>query len=239
MQERNSGILITIDEVHLDSAAELAAIATAIQHMFREGRNIAIVFAGLPENVDKLLRHPGVTFLRRAVRVDLGAVSPDDVRIGLQKPVIDVARQWDSAALDAAVMATRGFPFLIQLVGYYSWARMSQSAMEEVDMDHVLWAIEQAQRDLARLVIEPVLKDLPQLEYDFLVAMSDAPGPIRTGDIAGELGKGSDTVSHYGRKLMAKHIVYSPRRGFYEYTIPGMREYFGRLSDHNTGPHFW
>lgn len=144
MHKRNSGILLTFDEVHLDSVSELTAIVTTIQHMFREGRNIAVVFAGLPENVDKLLRHPGVTFLRRAVRVDLGAVSPDDVRIGLHKPVTDAARKWESFALDAALMATRGFPFLIQLVGYYSWARMLQSAVEKVSTEHVVWAIEQA-----------------------------------------------------------------------------------------------
>ncbi|GAA1472999.1 ATP-binding protein [Corynebacterium felinum] len=239
LQKKNSGILVTIDEVHLDSASELAAIATAIQHLFREGRNIAVVFAGLPENVDKLLQHPGVTFLRRAVRVDLGAVTPEDVRLGLYKPVTDVDRQWDSAALDSAVMATRGFPFLIQLVGYYSWVRLSKSARQQIEKDHVVWAVEQAQRDLARLVIEPVLKDLPQLEYNFLVALSVGSGPQRTRDIAEELGKGSDTVSHYGRKLIAKHLVYSPQHGFYDYTIPGMREYFSQFDHQNTGPYFW
>lgn len=239
LTQRNSGLVLTIDEVTASTANELAAILAVVQHMFRERRNFAIAMAGLPEEVEALLQHPGVTFVRRALRFDLGAVSRTEAQRGLVEPVVRSGASWDATALGQAVAATRGFPFLIQLIGFYSWAKMTEQDLSVLGTAEVAWGIDRANDNLINLVIEPVLRPLPALERDFLEAMAESDGPARTGEIAHRLGKGLDTISHYGRKLITKHIIFSPRRGNYDFAIPGMRDYFRLRPNSPSGPNFW
>ena len=43
-----TGLLLTLDEIHQKQRDELRELATTVQHLFREGREIAFVGAGLP-----------------------------------------------------------------------------------------------------------------------------------------------------------------------------------------------
>lgn len=54
LEKHDVGLMISIDETQAASRADLIAIATAIQHQIRERRNVAIVFAGLPQMVSDL-----------------------------------------------------------------------------------------------------------------------------------------------------------------------------------------
>ena len=235
----DSGLLLTIDEITTATVGELATVVAVIQHMFRERRNVALALAGLPEEIEKLLQHPGVTFIRRAMRFDLGAVTYDEAKTGLLAPVESNGCSWQEVALDRAVAATRGFPFLIQLVGFHSWTKMLEHGTKTLGKKEVDWGIERANANLVNLVIEPVLRPLPALEREFLQAMAESSRPARTSEIANRLGKGSDTVSHYARKLMGKHIIFVPRKGHYEFAIPGMRDYFRAGNATYSGPNFW
>ena len=76
------GLLITIDEIY-KTAPGLGDIVIAYQHYKREGRNIALMLAGLPKNVSEILSDSeetkNFTFLRRAERVILKDVPIDEV----------------------------------------------------------------------------------------------------------------------------------------------------------------
>ena len=48
----NPGVLIILDEVQDASLDEMRALSVAIQHIIREDRNIAFVFAGLPSMIE-------------------------------------------------------------------------------------------------------------------------------------------------------------------------------------------
>ena len=72
---RDSGILLTIDEIQDADPHDLESIAVAFQHLVRDELDVAIVMAGLTAGVDKLLHLPGTTFLRRARRFHLGPVT--------------------------------------------------------------------------------------------------------------------------------------------------------------------
>ena len=75
----NSGVLITLDEVQDASLDEMRALSVAIQHIIREDRNIAFVFAGLPSMIENVVNGRTLTFLRRAVPVELGPVDIEEV----------------------------------------------------------------------------------------------------------------------------------------------------------------
>src|SRR5699024_210307 len=82
-----TGILITIDEVHAGDQTELRELFTSYQHWIREDRAVSIIAAGLPQPVEDLLADPVLTFLRRAHRIPLGQVDDADVAKALQVPI--------------------------------------------------------------------------------------------------------------------------------------------------------
>ena len=48
LDERGTGLLITVDEIHAADRAELAQLAANVQHFIQDGLPIALIFAGLP-----------------------------------------------------------------------------------------------------------------------------------------------------------------------------------------------
>ena len=73
LERHDSGLLLTIDEVHV-SVPDLSEIAALAQHMIREQRQFVLVMAGLPSAVSDLLSADVLTFLRRADKHVLGDV---------------------------------------------------------------------------------------------------------------------------------------------------------------------
>jgi len=60
-----------------------------------------------------------LTFLRRADRYHLGAVDPADVADALRTPLNSTGHSITGPALEVATAGTGGYPFLIQLVGFW------------------------------------------------------------------------------------------------------------------------
>ncbi len=120
---RGGGVLITLDEVGRDGLEDLRIITQAVQHAFREGRQVVFAAAGLPSHMQALLEAPGTTFLRRAERSHLGGVPLRDVARAIQDPMRNAGRVIDGEALRLAAGGTSGYPFMIQLVGFQIWRR--------------------------------------------------------------------------------------------------------------------
>ena len=66
LEKHGNGLLVTMDEAQAATRADMVAIATAVQHLTSEDRNLAFVFAGLPSMSSKWLNDSVMTFLRRA-----------------------------------------------------------------------------------------------------------------------------------------------------------------------------
>ena len=184
-----TGLLITLDELHYAHMQDVIEFGTTIQHMVREGREIAVAMAGIPSAVKPLLaanegKNP-VTFLRRANRIEIGLVTPDEVDRALREPVEAAGWAWTDEALAAARVATGGYPFMIQLVGQYAF-RNSQGGV--IEADAVEKGVGDARRRLGELVHEPSLADLSHVDRTFLIAMAQDDGPSRIAVIAERLG---------------------------------------------------
>ena len=223
-RDTNSGIVITLDEVHGGDAAELRELGTTIQHCFREERPVAFAAAGLPVAVqERLLNDKVLTFFRRADRHHLGAVPFDEVLIALEEPIITAGKHIDPAALDLAVPATRGYPFLIQMVGWQLWRAAGSNAT--ITAETAERAIPIAVVRMGDLVHEPALADLSRGDQQFLVAMAIDDGPSRTGVIARRLGVDDSWASQYRRRLIDAELIRPVRRGEFEFELPYLREY--------------
>lgn len=80
----------------------MVAIATAVQHLTSEDRNLAFVFAGLPSMSSKWLNDDIMTFLRRAQPERLGDVPLVEVSQALADTFATTGIVLDGEPLDIA-----------------------------------------------------------------------------------------------------------------------------------------
>ncbi len=225
LQPHSTGVVLTIDELSTDTLADLQLIAATIQHLFRENRSVAVIMAGLPQAVEALLDAPGITFLRRALHHPLGAVSREAVREGLVVPVEEAGLRWDAEALETAVDSTRGYPYMLQLVGFHAFRLTETAGGGLIGTGAVGQAVDRAIGDVSSLVHRPTISSLTAVEVAFLQAMAVDDGPSATGDLAERMGKTPVYVAQYRRRLLDKHIIAAPGHGMVTLAMPGMREH--------------
>lgn len=223
LDTNGTGLLITVDEIHAADRDELAQLAADVQHFIRAGLPIALMFAGLPAAVSDLLNQGVATFLRRADRIDLHAVSTTEAA----KSYADLFAQGGFSLVEAqaaeAAEATGGYPFLIQLVGYFLWRQAE--AGEALDSAAIANAVAAARRRHERVVIEAALASASAKDLDFLRAMSQDSGISEVSAIGLRLGARPNTVSNYRTRLIEAGLVEQAGYGRVDFAIPGLREY--------------
>lgn len=227
LDNRGTGLLITLDEIHSADRDELAQLAASVQHFIRDGLPIALVFAGFPAAVSDLLNEGVATFLRRADRLDLHAAAIDEVESSFRQTFAGLPRGIDRALIRTAAESTGGYPFLIQLVGYHIWqlAEVADTALSAEDLELALNA---AHRRNSRAVIETALSPASSKEIAFLRAMSEDDGPSSTADIGQRLGDRKNTVGNYRSRLIDAGLIEPAGRGLVDFAIPGLRDHLRR-----------
>lgn len=221
--EHETGLLITLDEIHQNQIAELRDLATAVQHSFREGRELAFVGAGLLSSISDVVNDDVLTFLRRADRHHLGSVDHIDVQRAIREPIEMAGRAVGDEALELMTNGTRGYPFLIQLVGAQTW-RLHPSETE-VTVDDAREGVSRALRRLGALVYEPALAGASAIDKTFLLAMTKDDGPSKMADIQERLGVDVNYASQYRLRLIAAELIEPSSRGYVDFALPYLREY--------------
>lgn len=227
LAEHETGVLITLDEIHHDQLEELREITTTVQHAFREGRDLAFVGAGLAASVSDILNDTVLTFLRRAERHALGSVRPSEVERAFREPIEAAGRHIGDAALQVMVEGAAGYPFLLQLVGAQTWRLHPDSA--EITVEDAEHGVTRARRRLGTLIHEPALRVTSEVDKAFLLAMARDDGPSRMADIQQRLEVDANYASQYRLRLIAAELIYPTRRGYVDLALPYLREY---LRDH-------
>ena len=217
------GLLVTLDEVHRDQIDELRQLGTTVQHAFREERELMFVGAGLASAVSDVLNDKVLTFLRRADRHHLGAVSRADVARAIREPIEGAGRTIGDAALTVMVEGTGGYPFLIQLAGHRTWRVHPHD--REITLDDARDGVHQARRRLGSLVYEPALAETSDVDRTFLLAMAKDDGPSKMADIKQRLGVDENYASQYRLRLIAAELIEPKRHGYVDLALPYLREY--------------
>ena len=228
LTEKGKGLLVTVDEIQDASVEDVREIAVAIQHLIRERRNIAFVFAGLTAGVMNLLGEDGPTFLRRAYPEELDTIPVGEVEVALRATFEKNGVRIDEDELASAAGSTAGYAYLIQLVGYNIW-RAAQvrtggefDAVSAVDVEKGIVA---ARREFERTVLETAIAHLPKTAMEYLVAMSEDALASSTGEIASRLDVPASSLSTTRKLLVSRQIIEPTARGYVGFSIPFMREY--------------
>jgi hypothetical protein len=223
LAENGTGVLISLDEIHLQRTDELRELTTTVQHAFREDREVAFVAAGLPAAVSDLLQDEVLTFLRRADRHSLGTMDAGDVRRALRGPIEANGKTVRDDVLDVMVEGTGGYPFLIQLVGSSVWREHPDDVVIEI-IDAVR-GVEVASRRMGSLVLEPSLTGASAVDRSFLLAMAEDDGPSAMADVAHRLGVSVNYASQYRLRLIAAELIKPVGYGRVDFALPYLRLY--------------
>ena len=223
LADNGTGVLITLDEIHQTQIEELRELATAVQHAFRQERELAFVGAGLAASISDVINDDVLTFLRRAERHHLGAVAGADVRRAFLEPINASGRSIGDEALDVMVDGSRGYPFLLQLVGAQTW-RLHPDA-DAITTQDAVDGVQHARRRLGSLVHEPALGGVSDVDKAFLVAMAQDEGPSKMADIQDRLGVDVNYASQYRLRLIAAELIEATRRGYVDFALPYLRAY--------------
>jgi hypothetical protein len=221
---QGQGVFLALDEVHRGELKDLEVLFHALQHAFREGLPVAFAGAGLASAIQSLLSTDGLTFLRRARRYPLGDVARPLVAVALREPIALAGRSISDAAIDLALDAVQGYPFLIQVVGYELWA--VDPATATIDVRQARTALPRAAEAARQLVFEPIMADLSEVDRRFLRAMADDPAdPTPVTAIVARLGVSRAYASRYRARLIEAEVIEPAERGHLRFAVPFFREY--------------
>ena len=229
LQQGQTGVLITLDEIHHNQIIELRELATTIQHSFREGREVAFAGAGLASSVSDVVGDDVLTFLRRADRHSLGPVRRSDVERGFREPIEAAGRTVSDEALAVMVDGADGYPFMLQLVGAQTWRLHPDHP--DISAQDAHQGVTRARWRLGTLVHEPALADTTATGRQFLRVMAHDDGPSKMADIRARLDVSDNYASQYRLRLIAAELIEPVRHGYVDFTLQYLREY---LRGHGT-----
>ena len=220
-----AGLLITVDELHTADIAETRRFGAVIQKISRRAQKpVAFVGAGLPRLLTDLMSGDEATFLQRCHRLDVGPldivvtkqVLADTFRIGGSHIAGD--------ALHAAAIASRGHPYMTQLIGYEIW-NAARDPARGITAAVAAEGIAIARRVSADVFVVPIWDTLSRLDRLFLTAMAPDDGDTAVSDIAQRTGMSPKQVSAYRSRLIRKDAVVATRYGYVTFADPATREW--------------
>ena len=228
LNDADIGLLITVDEV-IGNLDEMKQLAATFQHFVSENRKVALLMAGLPANVSSLLDDKSVSFLLRASQRTLGRLNDEDVRYALAKTAEENGRTFDEDALNAAVQGIEGFPYLMQLVGFFAWNASPTS--RRINMQDAAEGVERASEEFFSGVLKRTYAKLSEQDKAFLHAMTRSQTSNTIADIAKHMGKSESYARIYRKRLVEQGLINVPGRNTVEFALPLMKSFLERVND--------
>ncbi|MEE9415847.1 MAG: AAA family ATPase [Acidimicrobiales bacterium] len=218
-----AGVLLTVDEIGPRSRSELEELASAVQHLVRDDYPFAFVGAGIPENIADLLSAEGTTFIRRAYRSDLSRLTDAEVREALRQPIQAAGRNINADALTAAVEAVQGYPYAVQLIGQEMWQHDPDA--KTIEAEAARSAAQVLRSDIGRMVHDPALVALSNMDRAFLIAMAQDDGPSKMSRIGDRIDREPSYLSMYRKRLLDASLIESPGHGVVQLSLPFLRDH--------------
>ena len=223
--ERDSGILLAVDEIQYLAEAELAALITAIHRTTQRDLPVVLVGAGLPQLPG--LAGEAKSYAERLFEFPVvGSLGADDARAAIEAPAADLGVEFSDEAVEAIARRAHGYPYFLQEWGYHVWNGADRSPVSQHVVDQVTPRVV---RHLDENFFLVRFDRLTPAEKRYLRAMATlGSGPHRSGDIAAQLGVKVESVAPRRSALITKGMIYSPAHGDTAFTVPLFDEFLRR-----------
>jgi hypothetical protein len=230
------GILFTIDEAQAAATQDLVALATTFQQVVADidmaggsdssKRGIALVMAALPGLTDDVLQDSVLTFLRRSMQFTLGDIYDAEVTDAYVKTVKDSGKKISADLAHDAASAAGGYPYMVQLIGYYMWQHTQLNNRQEILEEDLNYAIEISSQAFENAVCAPEFNSLTSAQQEFLISMAkDTEGPSNVADLASRAQKSTSWVNKYRKSLIDAQVIVAAGHGKVDFAIPELKNY--------------
>lgn len=224
-EEKESALIILIDEIQYFSQKELGALIMAMHKVQQYQLPLVLMGGGLP--ILPGLAGEAKSYAERLFSFpEVGALSEADTAKALQEPAQAVGVIFEAEAVKEVFRLTKGYPYFLQEWGYQSWNHAPTNTITlEVVKNATATVIERLDQNFFRVRFDR----LTPSEKRFLRAVAElGPGAHRTGDIAEALGVKVTSLGPGRAKLMKKGMIYSPAHGDMAFTVPLFDEFMIR-----------
>jgi type II secretory pathway predicted ATPase ExeA len=224
-EERQTAVVILIDEIQYFTSSELSALIMAMHLMQQRQLPLVLIGAGLP--IPPGLVGESKSYAERLFNFpDVGPLSEEDAVKALQDPVKVAGVAFEEVALKEIYRQTKGYPYFIQEWGYQAW---NHAAIASITAQVINEASTIVRDRLDRNFFRVRFDRLTPREKDYLRAMAECgAGPYRTSDIAEILGAKLTTLGPVRASLIKKGMIYSPAYGDMAFTVPIFDEFMLR-----------
>jgi hypothetical protein len=225
-EEKGRGVAFLLDEVQFVPAEEFGPFVVGLHRLNQKALPVTCVAAGLPSlpalvseaksYAERLFEYPRIDRLSR----------PDAIK-ALRDPARSRKATFDEDALDYIFRQTEGYPYFLQQYGKYAWDVASAGRITKED---ARVGGREAQQRLDDGFYQVRYERASAAERDFLSAMSRCAGPpYAVTDVTQELGKADQrSISVRRSALIKKGLIYVPRHGTVDYTVPRFADYLHR-----------
>ena len=226
------GLLLTVDELHAGNTDELRDLGVTLQDVSRIGQNpMMFVGAGLPVLEDRLLADISVTFLQRCARFEIGHLDPAATWLAIAEPVDQNGGQISGAAVERAVQASGGYPFMVQLIGFHAWQAADDPAVA-ITLEDVAAGCDTAAGQLGRLVIAPLWRDCSAVAKRFLAAMTLDDRESRIADVAARMDVSGGYANSYRHRLIRAGMIVPAGHGRLNFAHEAARTWIQDLPEY-------
>ena len=222
LAKNNKGVLILVDEVLPDSPA-IRELTTMYQELVGDNKNIALVMAGLPTSISSVLNDKILTFLNRAYKIHLEPIPYNEISLAYAEEFNKLEKTIAPDILDKAALATKGYPYLYQLIGYYilSYAKSKNVITAET----IELAVISAKREMIDTIFIATLAPLSKQDRAFLQAMAMDDDESDISHIQKEMNVSANYIQRYRKRLIESGVIASATRGKLTFIVPYLREY--------------
>ena len=215
--EAGCGFALIFDELQNVAPDDYEALIMALHRAKQRGLPLTFVGAGLPL-LPTLTAEAKSYAERMFAYAPLGPLSVAAAREALVAPAHGQGVRWEDAAVRHVLAYTEGYPYFLQEYGRRAWAQEVGGVItaREVRAARVL-----VEDFLDTSFFEPRIGRLAASERSYVSAMAElGDGPQQTSAIAGRLGRTIGSVSPLRDALIGSAVIYAPRRGYVDFTVP-------------------
>jgi len=224
--ERGRGLVFLLDEVQFIHPNEFGPFVVGLHRINQKGLPVTCVAAGLPSlpalageaksYAERLFSYPTIGRLPREAADE-----------ALARPAWVREVRFAKGALDLAYERTLGYPYFIQEYGKYAWNVADGTRIERREMERAAELAQHALDDGFFLVRAERATDAERRVMHAMASLGEPP--YATRDVVHALGRRSASqLSVQRESLIRKGLVYSPRTGFLDFTVPMFADYLLR-----------
>lgn len=223
------GVLILLDELQEASAADLAAVNTAVHGLGQTPVPVPllVVGAGLPSLPTQLA--DATSYAERLYEYrTVGLLTESSAKDALVVPTRDLGVEWADEALQRATEVAKGYPYFLQAVGKHIW---DYARTSPISGDDVSAGLREARREVDDGLYRSRWERATQAQKDLMRALAvvGGDGPAAIADLTRQLNRRrASDLSVARTELIRKGLAYAPERGFLAFTVPGMHDFVVR-----------